>query len=84
MFANERPAEYKLKKTIISDQQRIESELYQNEQKLLELLNNNDNILENEEVTKELDKLKQKAQDLKDKAEKQSSQMRKIDDILKF
>lgn len=53
-----------------------------NEQNLLEVLNTNENILENEDVTKQLDKLKQKSLDLQQKEEVQATQFNVIKDIL--
>lgn len=64
------------------EQQKIEAELTVNEQALLEVLNTNENILENEDVTKQLDKLKQKSLDLQQKEEAQSAQFKVITDIL--
>lgn len=64
------------------EQQKIEGELTVNEQNLLEVLNTNDNIFENENVTKQLDKLKQKSLDLQQKEEVQSTQFKVIKDIL--
>jgi len=82
IFSSERPTEHKLNKSLRLEQQKIEAELTVNEQALLEVLNTNENILENEDVTKQLDKLKQKSLDLQQKEEAQSAQFKVITGIL--
>lgn len=82
IFSSERPQEHKLNKSLRLEQQKIEADLHLNEQNLLNVLNNNENILENEDVTKELDKLKQKSVDLQQKEETQEKQFKIIKEIL--